>query len=164
MARTRWSIFSYWSNKAKNGGGGGASDYNDLTGKPKINGVEVIGNKTGQDYELYNVINSSTHRTIEGYGVPELTDEQITSAYNFIVAGKHVVINDAYDLIYISVEEATNTDGIAIKVLFRDVLVLTYKLGGIIEATKVISNNDTNLFEYTYTNSETSLEKTIKGE
>lgn len=119
------------------GGGGGVSSYDDLTNKPKINGVELSGEQTGQDLELYNVINSSNHTLISGYAVPTLTDEQITSAYNYVVAGKHVVVNDAYDLIYISVEEATNTDGIAIKVLFRDVLVLTYKLGGVIEAAPI---------------------------
>lgn len=150
--------------KGLKGGGSGTTDYNALSNKPKINGITLTGEKTGQELELYNVINSTTHRTVEGYGVPELTDEQITSAYNYIVAGKSVVINDAYDLIYLNVEEATNTDGIAIKILFRDVLVLTYKLGGIIEVTKLVSKSDTNLFEYTYTNGETSLEKTVKGE
>ena len=37
--------------KSKNGGGaGGTSDYNALTNKPQINGVELSGNKTSDDY------------------------------------------------------------------------------------------------------------------
>lgn len=35
------------------GGGGGTSNYNSLTNKPKINNVEIIGNKTASDYGLY---------------------------------------------------------------------------------------------------------------
>lgn len=31
------------------GGGGGTSNYNDLSNKPKINGVELTGNKTSDD-------------------------------------------------------------------------------------------------------------------
>ena len=32
-----------------NGGGGGTSDYDDLTNKPKINSVELSGNKSLHD-------------------------------------------------------------------------------------------------------------------
>ena len=34
--------------KRNNGGGGGTSDYSQLTNKPQINGVELVGNKTSQ--------------------------------------------------------------------------------------------------------------------
>ena len=34
------------------GGGGGTTDYNKLTNKPTINGVEVSGDKTSTDYGL----------------------------------------------------------------------------------------------------------------
>lgn len=37
------------------GGGGGVTDYGDLTGKPKINNVTVNGNKNGHDYGLANL-------------------------------------------------------------------------------------------------------------
>lgn len=33
----------------KNGGGGGTTDYNNLSNKPKIENVELIGNKTFED-------------------------------------------------------------------------------------------------------------------
>ena len=33
-------------------GGGGTKNYNDLTNKPKINGVEVSGDKTSTDYKI----------------------------------------------------------------------------------------------------------------
>lgn len=34
------------------GGEGGTSDYNALTNKPKLNGVEIVGNKTSADYKI----------------------------------------------------------------------------------------------------------------
>ena len=36
-------------NYAKKHGGGGSSDYDDLTDKPKINGTTLAGNKTSTD-------------------------------------------------------------------------------------------------------------------
>ena len=34
------------------GGEGGTSDYNALANKPKLNGVEIVGNKTSADYKI----------------------------------------------------------------------------------------------------------------
>lgn len=34
------------------GGGGGTTDYNALTNKPSINGVELLGNKTSDDIDV----------------------------------------------------------------------------------------------------------------
>lgn len=60
MGRTRWSVFSFWSNKAKNGGGGGSTDYNDLTGKPKLNNTEIVGNKTSNQLGIYDLPSGNT--------------------------------------------------------------------------------------------------------
>ncbi len=38
-----------WQNKPQSGGGGGTSDYDDLTDKPQINGVTLSGNKSLSD-------------------------------------------------------------------------------------------------------------------
>lgn len=45
------------------GGGGGSSttNYNSLTNKPKINGVELTGNKTSADLELYGAGNEPSY-------------------------------------------------------------------------------------------------------
>lgn len=43
----------YW--KTVSGGGGGTSDYTDLTNKPQINSVTLIGNKSLDDIGIYNV-------------------------------------------------------------------------------------------------------------
>lgn len=45
------------------GGGGGTSDYNALTNKPKINGVEVSGNKTSADYKISSETTQVDHGT-----------------------------------------------------------------------------------------------------
>lgn len=39
----------YLKSHSGGGGGGGTSNYNDLSNKPKINGVELTGNKTSAD-------------------------------------------------------------------------------------------------------------------
>lgn len=52
--------------KLKNsGGGGGTSDYNDLTNKPAINGVEVSGNKTSADYKISAEVTQVDHGTAD---------------------------------------------------------------------------------------------------
>lgn len=42
--------------KAINGGGGGTSDYSDLSNKPSINSVTLSGNKTADDLGLQNEV------------------------------------------------------------------------------------------------------------
>lgn len=51
-------------NKMDSGGGGtGATNYNDLTNKPKINGVELSGNKTSADLGISADITQVDHGT-----------------------------------------------------------------------------------------------------
>lgn len=40
-------------------------DYNDLNNKPKINGVEVIGEKEGIDYNLQDKMSEVTEQDID---------------------------------------------------------------------------------------------------
>lgn len=47
------------------GGTGGATDYTELTNKPQINGVELTGNKNGDDLGLQNKLTAGTNITIE---------------------------------------------------------------------------------------------------
>lgn len=52
--------------KLKNSGGaGGTSDYNDLTNKPTLNGVEISGNKTSADYKISAEITRIDHGTTD---------------------------------------------------------------------------------------------------
>lgn len=46
------------------GGGGGTSDYSDLTNKPSINGVTLSGDKTGADLGIPSVYFSYADRRI----------------------------------------------------------------------------------------------------
>lgn len=59
----------------KNSGGGGSSNYNDLTNKPSINGVTLSGNKTTSDLGINatNVMMSDGTTSLEDK-VDELTD------------------------------------------------------------------------------------------
>ena len=47
------------------GGGGGTSDYNDLTNKPTLNGVEISGNKTSADYKISAETTQIDHGTAD---------------------------------------------------------------------------------------------------
>ena len=63
--------------KSKNGGGaGGTSDYNDLTNKPTLNGVEVSGNKTSADYKI------SAETTQVDHGTADTTFELPPNQYH----------------------------------------------------------------------------------
>ena len=42
----------YVKSHSGGGGSGGTSNYNDLSNKPKINGVELTGNKTSEDLNI----------------------------------------------------------------------------------------------------------------
>lgn len=61
------------------GGGGGVSDYDDLTNRPKINGTTLSGDKTGAQLGLQNIVLSSA-LSIGGQTVTEV--EQALHALN----------------------------------------------------------------------------------
>lgn len=60
-----------WAKPA--GGGGGVSDYDDLTNRPKINGTTLSEDKTGTQLGLQNIILSST-LSIGGQTVTEVEE------------------------------------------------------------------------------------------
>lgn len=71
------------------GGGGGSSDYADLTNKPKINNVELSGNKSSSDLGLASETNLNTLSDNVG-DLSDLTTTDKTSivnAINEVVAG-----------------------------------------------------------------------------
>lgn len=51
--------------KNSGGGTGGTTNYNDLTNKPSINGVEVSGNKTSADYKISAQVTQTDHGTAD---------------------------------------------------------------------------------------------------
>lgn len=75
-------------------GGGGTSDYDDLTNKPSINGVELVGDKTSNDLDIFSKVdytyeddtNTLNLLANEGAG-KELTSEHKTG---FTFNGKPV--------------------------------------------------------------------------
>lgn len=50
--------YYYVLKKSTNGGGGNVNSYNDLTDKPQIEGVTLIGNKTYEELNLQRITNS----------------------------------------------------------------------------------------------------------
>ena len=70
----------YVKKHSGSGGGGGTSNYNDLSNKPSINGVTLSGNKTSEDLNIKSV------RTFEYVGtgtntntltIPNLSNENM---------------------------------------------------------------------------------------
>lgn len=55
------------------GGGGGVSDYDDLTNRPKVNGTTLSGDKTGTQLGLQNIVLSSA-LSIGGQTVTEVEE------------------------------------------------------------------------------------------
>lgn len=57
------------------GGGGGTSDYTQLSNKPQINNTSLTGNKTGSELGLQNeVLGSWTAGTATTHSTPASTD------------------------------------------------------------------------------------------
>lgn len=48
---------------AEGGGGGGTTNYNSLTNKPQINGVELVGNKTSSDLNITGLPSATVNGT-----------------------------------------------------------------------------------------------------
>lgn len=55
----------YLCKNGMGGGSGGTTNYNDLTNKPTINGVEVSGNKTSADYKISADVTAIDHGTAD---------------------------------------------------------------------------------------------------
>lgn len=55
----------YLCKNGTGGGSGGTTNYNDLTNKPTINGVEVSGNKTSADYKISAQVTQTDHGTAD---------------------------------------------------------------------------------------------------
>ena len=79
------------------GGGGGVSDYDDLTNRPKINNITLTGNKTAQDLGL------ADPSDIKFTGINEAAGWSIYRCRNITVEGL------VYDVAY---PEFTGTDGV----------------------------------------------------
>lgn len=90
-------------------GGGGTSDYTNLTNKPKINNVELKGNKTLNDLGIQpagNYLTEETDPTVPSY-VKNITQANITSWNNKLDSSKvkntnSTTAGDVYDVIYIN--------------------------------------------------------------
>lgn len=76
-------------------------------------------------------IQASTNVRVNNYDVPQLTAEQVTQAYNAIVAGRNITITDATGNYHLGVTQADLLNGdIAISLIFLNVMLLTYEISG----------------------------------
>lgn len=46
---------------------GGTKNYEDLTGKPRINGVELLGDKTNEDIDIRPITNSELEEILKNF-------------------------------------------------------------------------------------------------
>ena len=72
----------------KNGGSstGGTTNYLELANKPKINNVELTGNKTLEDLGI-NIPD------LENYYTKDIVDEALSKKQDTLIAGKNIIIN-----------------------------------------------------------------------
>lgn len=72
----------------KNGGGstGGTTNYLELANKPKINNVELTGNKTLEDLGI-NIPD------LENYYTKDTVNEALSKKQDTLIAGKNIIIN-----------------------------------------------------------------------
>lgn len=72
----------------KNGGGstGGTTNYLELANKPKINNVELTGNKTLEDLGI-NIPD------LENYYTKDIVNEALSKKQDALIAGKNIIIN-----------------------------------------------------------------------
>lgn len=79
------------------------------------------------------VLEVSENTTVNSQSVPKLTDEQILSAYNCVLAAKPCAVTDADAVNHFMVLGGEMADDVAsIQLLFSDEMVLTYTEGGTI--------------------------------
>ena len=86
--------------RGEDGGGGGTSDYTDLTNKPQINGHTLSGNQSAADLGLDNIFWAT-------YGVT--TSAEIEAAYQ---AGKYLLCKHTYngrDFVYAFTRRQSST-------------------------------------------------------
>lgn len=78
-----------------------------------------------------SIIQAATNKRVNNYDVPNLTPEQVTQAYNAVVAGKSVTITDATGNYHLGVTQADVLNGdIAISLIYLNVMLLTYEISG----------------------------------
>lgn len=112
------------------GGGGGTSDYNQLTNRPKINGVLLSGDKSTSDLGIHASKQITVNGTVTagGYSVPNPTAEEMTAIYNAVVAGDSVQIVDKNN-VYYQVILADSMDGaINVEILYFSEMAIIYSL------------------------------------
>ena len=66
MGMTGEEAYAILKRQIQSGGGGaGTTNYNDLTNKPTLNGVEISGDKTSADYKISAEITQVDHGTTD---------------------------------------------------------------------------------------------------
>ena len=74
--------------KGDTGTPGSAGDYSTLTNKPKINNVDLVGNKTSDDLGLASVARvEALEDEVESLVIGEWTDLTITDPQNLVASG-----------------------------------------------------------------------------
>ena len=59
------NLLKEWIDSGGSGGDGGTTNYNDLSNKPILNGVEISGDKTSADYKISAQVTQVDHGTAD---------------------------------------------------------------------------------------------------
>ena len=102
---------------------------------PKKSGLGVDFNQDfNDDYDIVLsslMIKSTANVSAGGYQGPQLTAEQVTSAYNAVVSGRGATIVDKDGVGHFVVNQADSlNDEVSIEIVFYNYMLLTYTLEG----------------------------------
>lgn len=131
---TAWTDLAYASSE---GGGGGTSDYNELTNKPKINNVELSGNNTSTDLGLQDVFSTENPINMRVETINSTKNVAIDKDTNVVTASSTQNINlPTSNTMKISATNNLDKEG----VVFNNYISLP------IDENTVYVNNTNNIF------------------
>lgn len=105
--------------------------YLELNHKPHINGVLLEGQLTLEQLGIFSGITILTENniTVNGKSVPQLSSDQLTLAYNAVVAGRSCTITDMSETEHFKVVSVkVVNDKFYVRVIYEDSMILTYEL------------------------------------
>lgn len=148
---TAWVDLAYASSE----GGGGVSDYNELTNKPKINNVELSGNNTSTDLGLQDVFS---------------TKNPINMLVETVSPTKNVAIDKAANVITVSSTQTAGTPNADNKInisaknnLDKEGIVFYNYISLPIDGNTVYVNNTNNIFLGLYASDGSFIPKFVFG-
>lgn len=131
------------------GGGGGSASWGHIAGT--ITNQTDLVNYVAEHGFTPTFIQASGSKTVNGYSVPQFTDDEIQEIYNAVVAGKPVVIVDEDETMFFTgVNADVVSEDVFISFRYFDKMILEYGESNVTNFS-VIDNNIVSYYNPTNT-------------